>query len=110
MTRKLNGKEKAFEESKKNFEKIIDEYKIQMSDLIRFNDCSTIKIKELEDQRNNMREMLKKLESENSNLNSEYKRGIDLFEEGKIVNENLRNDNLYLKEQVKLIMQMFKYM
>jgi len=101
-------KEKAFEDSKKSFEKTIEEYKIQMTDLIRFNDCSTLKIKELENQRDNLREIITKLETETLNINLECRKKIELYEEERIQKENILRDHDYLKEKVKMLIQMLK--
>lgn len=79
-----------------------------MTDLIRFNDCSTMKIKELEDQRDNFREMIRKLETGNLNLNSEFRKNIDLFEEERNIKEGLKSDYDFLKERVKTMVQMLK--
>ena len=108
LTRKLNNKEKFLEESKKNFEKNIEEYKCQMTDLIRFNDCSTIKIKELEDQRENLRDIVKKLENENLNLNSECRKKMDLYEIEKNSKDDIQNEYENLKQRVQILVQMFK--
>jgi len=108
LTRKLKNKEKAFDESKKNFEKTIDEYKIQMTDLIRFNDCSTMKIKELEDQRDNFREIIHKLETENLNLNSECRKNFELYEDERNTKDAFKSDYEFLKERVRNMVQMLK--
>lgn len=79
-----------------------------MTDLIRFNDCSTLKIKELEDQRDKFREMIRKLENENLDLNSKVGENIDLYEEERKIKDNLRSDYEYLKEKVKKMVLMLK--
>jgi hypothetical protein len=106
LNRKLISKEKNFEESKKSFEKTIEEYKNKMNDLIRFNDCSTLKIKELEDLRENLREMIRKIESENIELNSEYRKKQEMFENEKILTIDLQSklDKMRLNLQTLSLM------
>lgn len=69
----------------------MEDYKNQISDLIRFNDCSTNKIKELENQNENLRDIIKKLEQENSNVQIECKNNIEFLEDEKNSNINLQN-------------------
>jgi len=108
LTRKLNLKEKVFEESKKNFEKTLDEYKVKMTDLIRFNDCSTMKIKELEEQRDDFREIIRNIETENLHLNSESKKNYEIFEEERRIKEGIKSDYYFLKERMKTLIQMLR--
>lgn len=87
-------KDKNFEETIRNFEGITVEYKNQISELIKFNDNSTKKIKELEEQKLNMINIIKDLENQNSNLISDLKYKNELF-------ENEKNLNIVLKNQLE---------
>jgi len=79
-----------------------------MTDLIRFNDCSTTKIKELENQRDNFIEIIRKLENENLNFNSKYMENVELLDEERNIKEGLKSDYEYLKEKVRTMVCMLK--